>query len=146
MKITKKILTLMILMMSLGFIPSSRAQSKPGSTPDSVALQGKWQAFQNGQTNVVGSLSLSGKNLEFRSADGQEWYKGTFTLHEDTNPKQMIVTIKDCADPKYVGKTANAIYRYENKTLTLAANEPGNAAVPAAFDSPGAVVIDFKMQ
>jgi uncharacterized protein (TIGR03067 family) len=142
MKITRDILSLTVVTLLVSFTPCLGAENKS----DSVALQGKWQGFQNGQSNVVGTLSLSGKNLDFHSADGKEWYIGTFTLHEDSNPKQMIVAITESSEPKCVGKTANAIYRFENKTLTIAGNEPGNAAVPASFDAPGAEVIDFKKQ
>ena len=143
---TKNILTLTALSLLLSLSACSRQESKLERKPDSVASQGSWQGFQNGQNQASGSLSLSGNNLEFRSANGREWYKGTFTLHEDTNPKQMIVTIKECAFPKYVGTTANAIYRFENGTLTIAAYEPRNAAMPASFDAPGASVMDFKLQ
>ena len=58
----------------------------------------------------------------------------------------MIVAITDSSDSKYVGKTANAIYRIEKEKLTIAGNEPGIAAMPAGFDAPGAAVVDFKMQ
>jgi len=75
--------------------------------------------------------------LEFRGADTNEWYKGTFTLREDQNPKQLLGVIAACPAPNYIGKTVYAIYRIEAGTLTLAGNEPGNAEVPKSFDGPG---------
>jgi uncharacterized protein (TIGR03067 family) len=83
-----------------------------------------------------------------RHKPGVPWceYKATFTLREDTNPKQLIAVVTDCPFPQYVGKTSQAIYRIENGTLTLAANEPGNPAVPANFDAPNARVILFKVK
>jgi uncharacterized protein (TIGR03067 family) len=80
---------------------------------------------------------ISGNALEFRGADTNDWSKGTFALREDTNPKQLIGTITECADPKYAGKTVYAIYRVEVGTLTLTGNEPGNPEVPPSFDAPG---------
>ena len=73
-----------------------------------------------------------------------ERYKATFTLREDMSPKQFVAVITECPAPQYVGKTANAIYRVEDGTLTITGNEPGNPAMPAVFDAPGARRIVFK--
>ena len=112
--------------------------------PDAVALKGTWQAQENGKP--AGSLVLADGNLEYHGADPREWYKATYTLHEDTNPKQMIIMINDCPFTNYVGKTANAIYRIENGVLTIAGCEPGNPAMPTGFGGPGVRLMSFKMQ
>jgi uncharacterized protein (TIGR03067 family) len=126
------------------------AGCSPKQKSDSATLQGTWKGQEKGiQTgaNVEGPLLvISGTNLELRGANTNEWYKATFTLREDTNPKQLIAVVTDCPFPQYVGKTSQAIYRIENGTLTLAANEPGNPAVPANFDAPNARVILFKVK
>jgi uncharacterized protein (TIGR03067 family) len=123
------------------------AKSDAAPKSDLAALQKSWRGQEQGsaagQTN---SLILSGNNLEFHGPNAQEWYKGTFTLREDTTPKQMIVTITDCSAPQYVGKIANAIYRIENGTLTIVGNEPGNPVMPASFDAPGVQLMTFKAQ
>jgi uncharacterized protein (TIGR03067 family) len=124
-------------------------KDKPGSAvkSDLATLQKSWHGEESGTTTKgTNSLVFSGNTLEFHGANSQEWYKGTFILHEDTTPKQMIVTITDCPAPQYIGKTANAIYRIENGTLTIAANEPGNQAMPAAFDAQGTRLITFTAQ
>src|ERR1035437_7272679 len=136
-------------MLRLGFVAvlvAASGRSKSHQS-DSVALQGTWKGQEIG-VNAKGSpsLVLSGANLEFRGADTNEWYKATFTLREDTNPKKLIAVVTDCPFPQYVGKTSQAIYRIENGTLTLAANEPGNSAVPANFDASNARVILFKVK
>jgi uncharacterized protein (TIGR03067 family) len=114
---------------------------------DLATIQKSWHGQEGaGAAAGTNSLVLSGNSLEFHGANPQEWYKGTFTLHEDTTPKQMIVLITDCAAPQYVGKTANAIYKIENGTLTIAGNEPGNPTMPAAFDAPGCRLITFNAQ
>ncbi|HEY2081314.1 MAG TPA: hypothetical protein VGI88_00910 [Verrucomicrobiae bacterium] len=126
---------------------SKQDKADSAGKSDLTMLQKSWQGQERGggaiQTN---SLVLSGSSLEFHGANPQEWYKGTFTLREDTTPKQMIVTITDCPFQKYIGKTANAIYRIDNGTLTIAGNEPGNPAMPASFDAPGARIITFKSE
>jgi uncharacterized protein (TIGR03067 family) len=84
--------------------------------------------------------------IEFHAADGREWYKGTFTMNENTNPKQIIFTVADCPAPKYIGKVGNAIYRLENGLLIIAGNEPGNPAMPKGFDDPDSRHLEFSKQ
>ena len=105
---------------------------------DSAALQGTWKGQEMGRpTEGPCWLMISGNALEFRGADTNEWYKGTFTLREDANPRQLVGAVTECPAPKYIGKTAYAIYRIEADTLTLTGNEPGNPEVPSSFDAPG---------
>jgi len=80
---------------------------------------------------------VAGKSLEFRGGNTNEWYKGTFLLREDTNPRRVIATITECPLPKYIGKTSYGIYRIEGETLTIAGNEPGRPEAPSSFDAPG---------
>jgi uncharacterized protein (TIGR03067 family) len=105
-----------------------------------TSIVGAWKAPGNGGNTLT--LVLSGNSLEFHG-DGPEWYKGTFTLREDTTPKQLIVDITDCPFPKYVGKTSHSIYQIENGTLTIAAGEPGTPDFPAGFDAPGVSKVVF---
>ena len=116
--------------------------SKPIKS-DSAVLQATWNGAE---ANVKGSPSVvfQGSTLEFHGGNTNEWYKATFTLREDTNPKQLVAVITECPAPQYVGKTVQAIYQFENGVLTLTGNEPGNPAVPASFDAPGARKIVFK--
>lgn len=91
------------------------------------------------------SLVLKGSSLEVHGEDPGEWYKGTFSVY-DTTPKQLVILITDCPMPQYVGKTAYAIYKLENGTLTVTGNEPGNPTVPAGFDASGARKLVFKQE
>ncbi|MDB6029643.1 MAG: hypothetical protein JWM68_5866 [Verrucomicrobiales bacterium] len=104
---------------------------------DSTTLQGTWKGqATDGDTASACRLTISGNTLDFRGADTNDWYKGTFTLKEDTTPKQFIATITECGVPEYNGKQAHAIYQIEAGTLTMAANEPGNPKAPSGFDAP----------
>ena len=103
---------------------------------DSATLQGTWKGKEiGGQSDGDVLLIISGQGLEYRGADPGEWYKGTFTLHEDTKPKQLIGEVRDCPEPKYIGKRCLAIYRIDSDKLTITGNEPGNPEVPPAFDA-----------
>jgi uncharacterized protein (TIGR03067 family) len=134
-------LALVFLATLLGASGCSKSP-KPDST-DSKVLQGTWKG-QEANATGSDSLVLSGTNLEMHGADPREWYKATFTLLEDKNPKQMVVIITDCPDPKYVGKTAYAIYQIQDGALTIAAHAPGDTNVPATFDDPQARKVVFK--
>ena len=117
--------------------------SKPPQ-PIALTLQGTWTGQEIGsQIQGSPSLVIIRTNLEFVGADTNEWYKATFALREDTTPKQLVAKITDCPAPQYIGKTANAIYKIEDGKLTLTGNEPGNPAVPASFDAPGARELVF---
>jgi uncharacterized protein (TIGR03067 family) len=123
---------------------AASASSTPSKTL-TTAFEGSW----NGREVTPGrggqvSLNVSGQNLEFHGADANDWLKGTFTLREDTNPKQWAGIITECASPEYVGKKAYAIYKIEDGTLTIAGNEPGDSNIPSAFDAPGARQFVFQ--
>jgi len=129
-------------------VGSSGMQSK-SKTPlsDSTALQGAWTGKElSADSDAPCRLVVSGQNFEFHGPDPNEWYKGTFTLREDSNPKVLVAAISECPVEKYNGKTDFAIYRLENGTLTLTAYEPGNPEVPAGFDAPETRRFVFKLK
>lgn len=113
--------------------------------PDSAVLQGTWKG-QEAAGHVAGSdsLVLTGTNLEFHGADPREWYKASYMLLQDKNPKQLVAVITECADPAYVGKTAYAIYQIQDGTFTIASHEPGDTNVPTSFDDPQVRKVVFK--
>ena len=113
---------------------------------DLSALQGTWQGpAKDANPPQEVKMIISGNNYEFHSlADSNVWYKGTFTLREDTNPRQFIAVVKDCPFPQYVGKSAMAIYSIENGVLKLAGNEPGKTEAPASFDAPDSARVDLR--
>jgi len=118
--------------------PSATASASRVATAesDSAALQGTWKGKEiSGQSDGDVFLIISGQGLEYRGADPGEWYKGTFTLRDDKTPKQLIGEVRDCPEPKYIGKQCLAIYRIDGDKLTITGNEPGNPEVPPAFDA-----------
>ncbi len=130
----------------------SKADSAPAdsSTPAksaTTAFEGFWngQDVTPGQSEAV-TLKVSGHALEYRGADTNDWLEGTFTLKEDTAPRQFIGIITNCASPDDIGKKCLAIYKLENGTLTITGNAPGDPNFPAAFDAPGARQFVFKIK
>jgi uncharacterized protein (TIGR03067 family) len=144
--------TMTIVLCSLGILASGCSKSNPQNPgtqqkPDSAVLQGTWSGQEVGaKAQGSPSLTFSGATLEFHGGNPQEWYKGTFTLREDTNPKRLDAVVTDCPVPQYVGKTSHAIYKIEAGKFTLTGNEPGDPAVPASFDEKGARQIVFTLK
>lgn len=111
---------------------------------DSAALQGTWTGQEAGAGTNSSTMVVHGSTLEFHGANPNEWYNASFTLREDTTPKQMVTTITGCPFPAYVGKTSHAIYQVKDGTFILAGNEPGSTAVPTGFNTRGARTFVFK--
>jgi uncharacterized protein (TIGR03067 family) len=91
-------------------------------------------------------LVISGNHSEYRGASPDDWGKGTFTLREDTQRKQLLFALAECGPSQYLGKTCCMIYKIEAGTLTAAANEPGAPEAPSSFDAPGARHMVFKKE
>jgi uncharacterized protein (TIGR03067 family) len=106
------------------------------STPkrDLTKLQGTWVGEEIGGPKGECKMTIEGATLKFQGARTEEWYVATLTLNPKTQPKQALVRIGDCPAPKYINQTAGAIYKLEGKTLTIAAHEPGDEAVPTTFE------------
>ena len=134
-----------ILSLVVGVVLLGASGCSTQNKSDADALQGTWKGQEMGaHTEGTCSLVVSGKDLEFHGANSNEWYKATFTLREDTNPKQLLGTITECPAAKYVGKSSCAIYQLEGGALTLAALGPGNPAVPSSFEAAGVRRFVFK--
>src|SRR5256885_10159673 len=72
---------------------------------DLTALQGAWKGQVKSNPDHPCSFVVTKNNFEFHDrADTNVWYKGTFSLREDTAPRQFIAVITDCPFPQYVGK------------------------------------------
>jgi len=120
------------------------------STPtksNSTVFEGSWTGrdVTPGREGPA-SLLVSGDTLEFHGADPTDWLKATFTLHDDTNPKQCDGVVIECPEHDYVGKNFYSIYKIEDGILAVAGNEPGNTNIPSTFDAPGTRQIIFKRE
>jgi uncharacterized protein (TIGR03067 family) len=126
--------------------PAAAAPESPAAPKtDSTVFEGSWKGREvtPGREGPA-SLAVSGQTVEFHGANANDWLKGTFTLREDTNPKQFVGVVTECAVPEYVGQKCYAIFKIEDGALTVAGNEPGVANMPSAFDAPGSRQFVFK--
>ena len=112
---------------------------------DLANLQGAWAGKEIGGKMSDCHILVAGNNAEFRSSDTNEWLKATFSLREDTNPRQIIFVTAESPYPPHIGITRYAIYRIEDDMVRLTANEPGVPNVPSAFDAPGARQFELKI-
>ena len=135
---------LIILLASLAVFASVYSAEPPKS--DSEILQGKWVGKEQnpGAPNGFCHLTLTGNKLDFVGADTNEWYKGTFTLHEDVNPKQFVGVIKECPSSDCIGITVYAIYNIKDGKFTISGNAPGETNFPSSFDASGTRQILFQ--
>jgi uncharacterized protein (TIGR03067 family) len=131
-------------LLSVGWAVAQEPEKKgEAAKADEARLQGTWIG-REAREPVAGppemiTMTVRGAQCEFKTSRPGLGLKGTLTLNPAANPKQADFLIKESADPdpKYVGKTALAIYKIdEDGTLTLAANEPGVATRPEKFE-PG---------
>ena len=127
----------------LGFVPvvallwaSGCATLQPS---DLTSIQGTWKGQElGGHTEGSRYLIISGRTIEFQGANNDDWCRGTFTLREDENPRQIIGIITQCHQREYIGKATRGIYQLDGDTLTVAGYEPGTPDVPSSFDAPRA--------
>ncbi len=142
MKTTKLLLTLGMVSLVMGISGCMTLHKS-----DQAALQGSWSGHEVGrESQGVCHLTISGNQVEFRGADSREWYKATFVLYPDKTPKQLVATVRDCFYPKYIGKTATGIYRLDDDSLTLSANEPGDPDLPSTFQAPDSRTFVLKKE
>ena len=114
----------------------------PWQMDDSARLQGSWMGREVAEKPQGPShFTIAGNAFEFRSANTNEWYKGTFTIRENANPKQILVTVKDTPSTKFIGKTSRGIYRFDGDKFILTVNAPGDEDWPAAFGAEASLTI-----
>lgn len=98
----------------------------------SVVVNAVWQGQGSQLAGLSGwTASINGTGIEMTGP--AEWYRGTVSKNDTTNPKQMDLTFSECFYPAYAGKTALSIYKVENSTLTICRNEPGSTTRPNGF-------------
>lgn len=110
-----------------------RLRSQP--VAESQPLQGSWEGVEVGrESGGKCTITIDGDSIRFQGSNKDEWYKAKFALDLKSEPKQLRATITDCGFRDYVGKVAVAIFKVEEKTLTLVGHEPGVSDTPKTFE------------
>jgi uncharacterized protein (TIGR03067 family) len=121
---------------------NDRAQPVPAETQ---VLQGTWEGVEAGrEAEGKCRMTVTGNTLHFQGVNEKEWYKATFSLSAESEPKQLRAKITECSVPEFVGKTAASIFKVEDGKLTITGNKPGLADAPKSFEAEnGARSITF---
>ena len=106
--------------------------------PELEPLQGYWEG--SGPQGDKCSITITGDDLHFYGY-GSNWYKATFTLPAGTDPQQLRATIKDGSG--HIGNVIFAIFKIEDGTLTLAADE-GSSEPPKTFSMVSSALFSLK--
>jgi uncharacterized protein (TIGR03067 family) len=129
-------------------IPSAEPAIAPKAAPIyTTELEGSWQGVElTPDQEGLASINFTGNTLEFHGDDDWDWAKGTFALHTDKTPKQLIGTITECPDPAGLGKSSCSIYKIEAGSLTLAGSAPGDSNPPANFNDAARIFVFERVQ
>ena len=104
----------------------------PSTASELHRLQGTWEGVELGQESQGNiSLTITGNSIYFHR--GTNWYETTFTLPAGTDSQQLRTTIKRSSYRDHIGKVVAAIFKIEDGTLTLAADQ-GSAETPKSFE------------
>jgi uncharacterized protein (TIGR03067 family) len=104
-------------------------------------LQGYWEGEGAGGKC---SITITGDSLHYRA--GSNWFKTTFTLPENTEPRQLHATIKDTTPTNSIGTVVTAIYKMEDGTLTISAVDLAEKPSAETFEKPDNRYIVRKVQ
>ena len=105
-------------------------------------LQGYWEGEGAGGKC---SITIEGDSLHYRSA--KDWFKTTFKLPENTEPRQLHATIKDSNPPtNSIGTVVTAIYKIEDGILTISAVDLSEKPSAETFEKPDNRYIVKKVQ
>ncbi len=113
-----------------------------GGSSGDPALVGTWVGTE-ASSSTVWTFTVTSSDADVKIA-GVQAYKGTYTVDTSSDPKRITLAVTDSTNSLYIGKTANGIYKMEGSTLTVAINQPGNAARPVDF-TPGGDAAVFTL-
>ena len=102
-------------------------------------LEGTWIGNETNSNNVWTCI-ITGNEMDLSSEN--EWYKGTFSINTQTDPKQLDYLLTDCFISEGISLTVLAIYKIENNSMTFAGNEPGATTRPDSFVGGRIIVLE----
>lgn len=104
---------------------AGQSATTPLVSPELKSLQGYWEGEGAGGKCYI---TITNNILHYRKTG--EWFKTTFTLPDNTSPRQLHATIRNSsAGTNSIGDVVHAIFKVEGETLTLATIDVN--AIPA---------------
>ena len=113
------------------------------SKPSNQSLEGHWTGSNTAHPGQACMVHISGDHIEYRGADPNDWLRGTFALNENTEPKQINVTILSAGDG--IQSFVFGIYQVNGDKLTIAVAPHGFNVRPVDF-TPSPQVDVLKLQ
>jgi uncharacterized protein (TIGR03067 family) len=97
-------------------------------------LQGTWEGVMVGQEKDGAiTITITGNSLHFYR-DKNFWFETAITLPAGPNPRQLHATIKNSSPPtNSIGQVVRAIFKIEEKTLTLIPGGDNDEDMPKSF-------------
>ncbi|UCE50888.1 MAG: hypothetical protein JSV31_16625 [Desulfobacterales bacterium] len=114
------------------------------STP--AELEGTWIGYQIGDPHLDWILTIQHNQFNMICEDLSMWYSGHLKLNNNCERNKINLEIKNTAVAAYNGKTLFGIYKVEEDTLILVANEAGKDARPLSFDDETAEIVTFVLE
>lgn len=110
-------------------------------------LKGHWTGSNTAHPGQTCTVNVSGDQIEYRGTDPNDWLLGTFVLNENSEPKQINITIKsDGTLPNPPAKNFIAgIYELQGDKITIAVAPHGSSVRPVNF-TPGPQVDVLELQ
>ncbi len=113
------------------------------SKPSNQSLEGHWTGSNTAHPGQACTVHISGDHIDYRGADPNDWLRGTFALNENTEPKQINVTILSAGDG--IQSFIFGIYQVNGDKLTIAVAPHGFNVRPVDF-TPSPQVDVLKLQ
>jgi RNA polymerase sigma factor (sigma-70 family) len=104
------------------------------------SLQSHWTGSNTAHPGQTCTLNISGDQIEYHGANPNDWLRGTFVLNENSDPKQINVTILEPANSFVFG-----IYQVTGDKMTIAVAQHGSSLRPVNF-TPGPQVDVLELQ
>jgi len=143
MKPFRRIITIVCIVAAFTANAGEQLTSKgKGATNQPIAaelqlLQGTWEGVMVGdKSHVKIIIKITGNSFHFHR-DTNFWFETTILLPPGTDPHQLHATIKGCppSQSDSIGKVVVAIFKIEDRTLTLATRGGGAEETPKSFEA-----------
>jgi RNA polymerase sigma factor (sigma-70 family) len=92
------------------------------------SLQGHWTGSNTAHRGQTCTVNISSDQIEYHGAAPKDWLRGTFVLNENSEPKQINVTILEPANSFVFG-----IYQVTGDKMTIAVAPHGKSQRPVNF-------------